>query len=68
MLVLVDPRTQLAVQPGDISSMRMALDPNYRNVLVLHMTSGQEIRIPSSNDNGQVDLKAIHANLMAASK
>jgi hypothetical protein len=68
MMILVDPRRKLAVQPGDISSMQVVLSPGGRWVLELHMISGREILIPASNDNGQVDLTAIHAKLMEASQ
>jgi hypothetical protein len=54
MLILVDPRRDLAVQPGDISSMQMI--------------SGSAILIPGLNDSGHVDLGAVHAQIMEASK
>jgi hypothetical protein len=68
MLILVDPRSKLAVQPGDISSMLMVQIPGGRLRLELRMISGREIVIPAINDLGQVDLAAIHARLMEASK
>jgi hypothetical protein len=68
MLILVDPRSKLAVQPGDISSMQMVQMPGGRLRLELRMISGGEIVIPASNDRGQVDLADIHAQLMEASK
>lgn len=68
MMILVDPRSKLAVQPGDISSMQVVQSPGGRWILELRMISGREIVIPASNDYGQVDLTAIHAKLMDASK
>lgn len=68
MLILVDPRRKLAVQPGDISSMQVAQVPGGRWVLELQMISGREIVIPASNDYGSVNLSEIHAQLMEASK
>lgn len=68
MMILVDPRRKLAVQPGDISSMQVVQVPGGRWVLELHMTSGREIVIPASNDYGTVNLSEVHARLMEASK
>lgn len=68
MMIMVDPRRKLAVQPGDISSMQMVMIPGGRWVLELHMISGREIVIPASNDLGQVDLNVIHSQLMEASE
>lgn len=68
MMIMVDPRRKLAVQPGDISSMQMVRGIGGRWILELHMISGREIVIPASNDLGQVDLNVIHAQLMEASK
>jgi hypothetical protein len=68
MLILVDPRTKLAVQPGDISSMLMVQIPGGRLRLELRMISGGEIVIPAINDLGRVELATIHAQLMEASK
>lgn len=68
MMIMVDPRSKLAVQPGDISSMQVVQAPGGRWILELRMISGGEIVIPASNDYGQVDLNAIHAKLMEASK
>lgn len=68
MLILVDPRRKLAVQPGDISSMQVVLNPGGRWTLELHMISGREIVIPASSDLGSVNLSDIHARLMEASK
>jgi hypothetical protein len=68
MLIVVDPRRKLAVQPGDISSMQVVLSPGGRWVLELHMISGREILIPASNDQGSISLSDIHAQIMEASK
>ena len=68
MLILVDPRSKLAVQPGDISSMEMVQGIGGRWILQLRMISGREIVIPASNDLGRVDLNVIHAQLMEASE
>jgi hypothetical protein len=68
MLVLVDPRRKLAVQPGDISSMQVVLTLGGRWALELQMISGREILIPASNDQGSVNLSDIHAQIMEASK
>ncbi|KPX11848.1 MULTISPECIES: hypothetical protein [Pseudomonas syringae group] len=68
MMILVDPRRKLAVQPGDISSMQMVTTPGGRWALELQMISGREIVIPASNDQGSVDLNVVHAQLMEASE
>jgi hypothetical protein len=68
MMVLIDPRSKLAVQPGDISSMKITYLVGGGRALVLTMTSGQEIHIPGTNDSGQVSIDAVHAQLMEASK
>lgn len=68
MLILVDPRCKLAVQLRDISAMHVVQNPGGRWILELQMISGREIVIQASNDFGQVDLSAIHAQLMEASK
>jgi hypothetical protein len=68
MMILVDPRRKLAVQPGDISSMQMVVLPTGGPALELRMISGREILIPGLNDSGHVDLGAVHAQLMEASK
>lgn len=68
MLILVDPRRDLAVQPGDISSMQTVVLPSGRSALALQMISGGEILIPAYNDSGRVDLSAVHAQIMEASK
>ncbi|MDF7792911.1 hypothetical protein [Pseudomonas syringae] len=68
MLILVDPRRKLAVQPGDISSMQMVTTLGGRWALELQMISGREIVIPARNDQGSVDLNVVHAQLMEASE
>ncbi|SDU97357.1 hypothetical protein SAMN05216558_1350 [Pseudomonas vancouverensis] len=68
MMILVDPRCRLAVQASDISSMQLVLKPGGSCSLVLHMTSGREIDIPSWNDSGFLDLSAVHAKIMGAGK
>jgi hypothetical protein len=68
MMIMVDPRRKLAVQPCDISSMQMVQGIGGRWTLELHMTSGREIEIPASSDLGRVDLNLIHAQLMEASE
>ena len=68
MLILIDPRNKLAVQPGDISSMQINREIGGRRALVLMMTAGQEIRVASNNDCGDLNLDAVHRELMEASK
>lgn len=68
MMILVDPRNKLAVQPGDISSIQINRETGGRRVLVLMMTSGQELRVSSNNDGGDLNIDAVHKQLMEASK
>jgi hypothetical protein len=68
MLIRIDHRTQFAVQPGDISAMRIRTDALGPSSLVLQMIGGQEIVIPSKNDAGAIDLSAVFERLLEASK
>ncbi|PWK30874.1 hypothetical protein [Pseudomonas sp. OV226] len=68
MMILVDPRRHLAVQPGDVSSISITSGVEGGKVLVLFLVGGQELRIHSRNEDGFLDLHAVHKQLMEASK
>lgn len=69
MLILVDPRRKLAVQPGDISSMQIQHELEGGRVLVLHMVSGREIKVHDCVGRREhLDIDHVHRQLMEASK
>lgn len=69
MLIQIDPRRKLAVQPGDISSMHIQTVLEGGRVLVLNMVSGAEIKVFDCTDRREhLDIDHVHQQLMEASK
>lgn len=70
MMILVDPRTHLAVQPGDISAMRICRGVEGGEYLQLCMTSGSEFKVYGELSRGEpkVNIRDLHQRLMEASK
>lgn len=69
MLILIDPRTHLAVQPGDISAMRIYLSTD-GEYLLLAMTSGKEFKVHAElgRRDPKLDIRDLHRRLLEASK
>ncbi|MBB6286125.1 hypothetical protein HDC32_001620 [Pseudomonas sp. JAI120] len=70
MMVLVDPRTHLAVQPGDISAMRICRAAEGGEYLLLCMTSGCEFKVYGelSRSDPKLNIRDLHQRLMEESK
>lgn len=71
MLILVDPRTHLAVQPGDISAMRIVWSSGEEGeYLLLAMTSGKEFKVweQLGRRDPKLNIRDLHQRLMEASK
>ena len=70
MMILVDPRTHLAVQPGDISAMRICWGAEDGEYLLLAMTSGKEFKVYGElgRNDPKVNIRDLHLRLMEASK
>lgn len=67
-LIVVDPRTDLVVNPDDISSMIIERGFTSDTYLVISMISGNVHRVPrrGNNPDQPLDLDAIHKKLMLA--